>query len=193
MRKRPALLILALCGVAGCHAALQTDQASASDRAFAVVAPDSAWFVFPREADTLLSWHIPGTRQYRGAPERIWTVQIGPYSIDETFELTVRQEWTSDTRAPLASLADIVRRSSVSAGRAAYDCTCVTVERDPAIRAHVIDQRVRIVVYGHAAIVRWLGNLQDTVHFTRLESDPSGLHAVRTISAQAAVVRRVSR
>jgi hypothetical protein len=193
MRSRPAVLLLMLSSVTACHTALQTNTAPAPDQSFAFIAVDSAWFVFPKETDTLLSWNIPGTRQFQGAPERIWMVQLGPYSANEIFELTVRQEWTRDPPAPVASLGEIVRRSSVSAGRAMYQCVCVSPESDPAIRAHVVNQRVQIVVYGKAAIALWLGSLQDTVRFTRLEADTSGLHAVRALSAQKTAVRRLSR
>lgn len=123
----------------------------------------------------------------------MWTVELGSYSVNDIFELTVRQEWIKDAPASRASLEEIVRRSSVFAGRAMYSCTCVRQESDPAIRALVVDDRVRIVVYGKAAIARWLSGLQDTVQFTRLEADPSGLHAVRTVATQKTPVRRVPR
>lgn len=158
-----------------------------------MIAEDSAWFVFPKEADTLLSWNIAGSLQFQGAPQRIWTVRIGYYAANEILELTVRQDWTGGARAPVASLGDIVNHASVFAGRAMYDCVCVSPERDPAIQAQVVDRRIRIVVHGKAAMARWLSHLQDTVQFTRLEADTSELHAVRTVSSQAAVVRWVSR
>jgi len=193
MRSRFAALALALCSVTACHTALQINTAPAPERSFAAVAQDSAWFVFPEEVDTLLAWNIPGTHQYQGAPQRIWTVQIGPYSVNEIFELTVRQEWVRDTTASPGSLDAIVRRSSVFAGRAMYSCLCVSPESDPAIRARVVNRRVHIVVYGQTAIARWLSGLQDTVEFTRLEADSSRLHSIRTVSTQKTVVRRAWR
>jgi hypothetical protein len=190
MRRQPELALLALLSVLGCRAVSRQVGVSASERPRAVIERDSAWFIFPREPDSVFAWNVPGTRQFSHAPERIWTVQIAPYAVNEIFELTVRQEWRNDGRAHVASLAAIVRGSSVSAGRAMYDCVCTASEEDPAIRAHVTDQRVRIVVYGKAAIARWLSGVQDTVQFTRLEADTSGQHAVRTMSQHAVVVRR---
>jgi hypothetical protein len=158
-----------------------------------VIERDSAWFVFPREMDSVFAWHVPGTREFTGAPERIWTVQIAaPYAVNEIVELTVRQEWRRDHGARVGFLPDVVRGSIVYAGRAAYDCTCIDAEKDPQIRADVQDRSVRIVVYGEAAIAQWLSHVQDTVQFTRLEADASRQHAVRTISQHAAVVRRAS-
>jgi hypothetical protein len=191
MRSRPAVLVLALWSVTACHSALRSGTALAPDQSLAVVARDSAWFVFPKEGDTLLAWNIPGTRQYQGAPQRIWMVQLGPYSVNDVIELGVRQEWIKDPPPSLASLEAIVQRSSVSAGRAMYSCTCVSPESGPAIRALVVDNRVRIIVYGKAAIARWLSGLRDTVQFTRLEADASDLHRIRTVSEQKTAVRRV--
>lgn len=193
MRGRPAVLALGLCCVTACHSALHASNAPSPADSFAFVTPDSAWFVFPAEVDTLLAWNIPGIHQYQGAPQRIWMVEIGPYVVGKILDLTVRQEWTRDTTTVPGSLDAIVRRSSVSAGRAMYSCTCVTPERDPAIRARVVNHRVQIVVYGNAAIARWLSGLQDTVEFTRLEADSSRSHGVRTVWTQKTVVRRVSR
>jgi hypothetical protein len=185
---------VALCGLLGCSVMSQPAEVSTSAVPQAVIERDSAWFVFPKEADSLFAWNVPGSRAYEHAPERIWTVQIAPHSlVSDIVELTVRQEWRRDATGRIVPLADLVRGSTAYAGHAATDCVCIGPETDPAIRASVHDQSVRIVVHGQAAIARWLSHVQDSVTFTRIVADTSEHPPYRTISQHAVVVRRATR
>ena len=167
MRNLSILLALAAhCGATPRSQVAPTEGPPAS----AIVYSDSITFTFPPEAAVVTAPISPDHR-WKGAPLRIWEVLLRPYEANQTYTLTVREEWNSTADEERRPLSTIVRSAKIYRGVAAYDCMCIGAVPEPALTASVLDSSIHLVVRGAAPVAHILATMRDTVTFTRWQAN----------------------
>lgn len=150
----------------------------AGDAVEARITNDEARFVFPIEADTVFSWHVPGQARYAGSPEYMWEVHWDPppsrYGHDpDAFVASVRWR-ANDVRH--GDLRALLATSTLS-----YDTFCIDcpgdmplsiVKSDAALSVRAESNRVILRVAGRAAVRRMFPTIPDSVRL--LHYSPAG-------------------
>lgn len=139
----------------------------------AVVYRDSITFTFSAESAAEMPAIAPAHR-WAGAPLRIWEVLLQPYTPNQTYTLTVRQEWNTPADEQGRPLSAIVRLARIYRGVAMSDCNCVGGMEEPGLIASVVDASIHLVIRGALPVERIAAIMRDTVQFTRWQASGDG-------------------
>jgi hypothetical protein len=167
-------LLLVIC-VAGCIPAPSTSPISESG--VAVIARDSAYFLFPAAATPALGEAPADRRRESRGVRRYWTIEWDkPHAyIDSVDYVSVVHADKSDQQARSASLAEMLRNAR---GEEGHDCNgCepanVVVQHSAHVVARAYRDRVMIIVRGGPALRHLLGARPREVSLT-WGAEPNG-------------------